>query len=339
VTTDTTAPTVTFTSDTLHSSPTADTFGGTIKDNATGTVTIQLFNGNSPGTIVSGASTSVFVTGGASAVNWTITADTSLARNGHAYVQATDAHGNVAISSNRTLPAGVSGDAINLALTDYSDHSGMVSLTVAGLAAGWALSEGSQNADGSWTVQTNDISALSVTPDGYVGALMLNVSESWTNADGTHGTAIVPDNVEAYAKGSPIFASSGDDTLTASSGNDTLVFANQIGADIVHNFDTAHDKIDLIGFNGFASFADVQAHLGHDASGNAVITLADGETITLNGVNAASLNAADFEFNQTPVTSNSGDMVISDGALLPLSGIVNNTGSNMASPCRAAARW
>ena len=86
-------------------------------------------------------------------------------------------------------------------------------------------------------------------------------------------------------------------------------------------------KIDLIGFNGISSFADVQAHLGHDASGNAVITLADGETITLNGVDAASLNAGDFEFNQTPVTTNTGDMVIGDGALLPLSGIVDNTGS------------
>ena len=107
----------------------------------------------------------------------------------------------------------------------------------------------------------------------------------------------VADNVEAFAKGSPIFAWSGDDTLTASIGSDTLVFANQIGNDVVHNFDTVHDKIDLIGFAGFASFADVQAHLTSDGSGNAVITLADGETITLNGVAASSLNAGDFQFS------------------------------------------
>jgi T1SS-143 domain-containing protein len=231
-------------------------------------------------------------------------------------------------TNGHLMPAGVSGEAINLALTDYSDHSGMVSLTVAGLAAGWALSEGTQNADGSWSVQTNDIGALSVTsPDGYVGALVLQVSENWTDSNGVAHTVYVSDNVEAFAKGSPVFAWSGDDTLTASGGNDTLVFANKIGADVVHNFDTAHDKIDLIGFNGISSFADVQAHLGHDASGNAVITLADGETITLDGVNAASLNAGDFEFNQTPVTANTGDMAISDGALLPLSGTVDNTGS------------
>src|SRR6185437_14347429 len=326
---DLTPPAVTFTGDTLHSGSN-DSFTGKISDNASGLVTIQLFSGNSPGTIVSGASTSVFVTGGAAAANWTISANTSLTSgSGHtAYVQATDASGNVAISANKTLPAGVSGEAINLALVDYSDHSGLIAATITGLAAGWALSEGTHNADSSWSVLTSDIGSLTVTsPDGYVGALVANATESWTNADGTHGSAVVADNVEAYAHGAPIFAWSGDDTLTASVGNDTLVFANRIGTDVVHNFDTMHDKIDLVGFNGFASFADVQAHLGHDASGDAVITLADGETITLNGVAAASLNAGDFEFDQTPVTYNTGDMVISDGALLPLSGVVDNTGT------------
>jgi hypothetical protein len=165
------------------------------------------------------------------------------------------------------------------------------------------------------------------SPDGYVGALVVNVAESWTNADGSVHTIHVADNVEAYAKGSPVFAWSGDDVLTASVGHDTLVFANQIGNDIVHDFDTMYDQIDLVGFKGFASFADVQAHLGNDAMGNAVITLGDGETITLSGVDAGLLNAGDFQFDQTPVTTNTGDMVLSDGALMPLSGIVDNSGT------------
>ena len=58
-----------------------------------------------------------------------------------------------------------------------------------------------------------------------------------------------------------------------------------------------------------------------------MITLAAGETITLNGVDAASLTASDFVFNQTPVTNNAGSMTISDGAILPLSGTVDNTGT------------
>ncbi|WP_157385416.1 VCBS domain-containing protein, partial [Rhizobium freirei] len=241
----------------------------------------------------------------------------------------TDLAGNSGAASSLDFkPAGTSGEAINLALSDPSHHVGAVTLSVAGLPAGWVLSEGVLNADGTWSVVTNDPSSLTVTsPDGVTGAVVLQVTETWTNADGSTGLAIVADNVEAYAKGSPIFAWSGDDTLTASSGNDTLVFANTIGKDVVHNFDTAHDKIDLIGFAGFNSFADVQAHLSSDASGNAVITLGDGETITLAGVSAAALTANDFLFNEAVVTHNTGDMVLGDSALMPFSGTLDNTGS------------
>ncbi len=243
----------------------------------------------------------------------------------------TDAAGNSGSSGSSTnffAPAGASGEEINLALSAPADHAGAVSLTVAGLPAGWVLSEGTHNADGSWSVVTSDPSSLTVTsPDGYTGALVLQVTETWTNADGSTSTAYIADNVEAYAKGAPIFAWSGDDTLTASSGDDTLVFANKIGTDVVHSFDTARDKINLIGFAGFSSFADVLAHLSTDASGNAVITLGDGQTITLAGVSAASLSADDFLFNETPVTHNTGDMVLADGSLMPFSGTLDNTGS------------
>jgi T1SS-143 domain-containing protein len=227
-----------------------------------------------------------------------------------------------------TMPAGTSGEAINLALSDPSHHVGAVTMSVAGVPAGWALSEGTHNADGTWTVVTSDPSSLTVTsPNGITGAVVLQITETWTNADGSTGVATVATNVEAYAKGAPIFAWSGDDTLTASSGSDTLVFANTIGTDIVHKFDVAHDKIDLIGFAGFNSFADVLAHLSSDASGNAVITLGDGETITLAGVSAAALTADDFLFNEAVVTHNTGDMVVADGALMPFSGTLDNTGS------------
>jgi T1SS-143 domain-containing protein len=274
----------------------------------------------------------------------TINPSSNLIVNTNYYVQIAsgalvDVAGNAyaGISNTTTLnfktgfsaPAGASGEEINLALSSPSDAiSGPVSLTVTGVPVGWTLSEGIHNADGSWSVATDHIGSLSVTsPDGYTGALVLQVTETWTNADGSTGHAYIADNVEAYAKGAPIFAWSGDDTLTASGGADTLVFANKIGTDVVHHFDTVHDKIDLIGFAGFSSFADVQAHLGTDAAGNAIITLGDGQTITLNGVSAAALSADDFLFNETPVTHNAGDIVLSDGALMPFSGTLDNTGS------------
>jgi len=67
--------------------------------------------------------------------------------------------------------------------------------------------------------------------------------------------------------------------------------------------------------------------LSVDADGNALITLADGQTIMLKGIDPTALNASDFVFNETPVTHNSGNMVVGDGAMLPLGGIIDNSGS------------
>jgi len=137
----------------------------------------------------------------------------------------------------------------------------------------------------------------------------------------------VVDNVEAYAPGSPIFALSADDHLTASSAADLLVFAQPIANDTIHNFDVTADKIDLVGFDGISNFNDVQYHLTSNSHGDAVITIGNGESITLQGVSAGSLTADDFVFDQTPITTNAGTITIGDGAMLPLSGIIDNTGT------------
>src|SRR6185295_9864331 len=119
------------------------------------------------------------------------------------------------------------------------------------------------------------------------------------------------------AAGSPIFAWSGDDHLTGSSGADTFVFSQPIGDDVVYGFNAAADKIDLIGYTGFATFADVLAHTTDDASGNAVISLGAGQSITMKGLESGDLAATNFVFNQTPVLTNAGTMTIGNGAMLP----------------------
>jgi hypothetical protein len=226
--------------------------------------------------------------------------------------------------SGHVVPAGVAGAPINLALTNPGADAS-VSVTLTDVPAGWALDGGKHNADGSWTVQTSDVSSLTVTtPADFAGAMVLNVTETWTNTDGTVGTAFVADNVEAYAPGSPIFALAGDDNLTGAGGSDTFVFAQPIGNDTIYNFNAASDKIDLAGFAGVNSFGDL--HIADDMSGDAVIALGNGETITLHGVDASALSA-NFAFNATPVTENTGAMTLSDGAVLPLSGTVDNTGT------------
>jgi len=227
-----------------------------------------------------------------------------------------------------TAPAGVAGSPINLALTDpLGGQGGQISITVSGVPSDWSLNEGTNLGNGTWTVETNDLRALTVmTAAAYAGAMVLSVTETWTNADGSTGTATVADNVEAYAPGTPIFALAGNDTLTGAGGNNEYVFAQPIGNDTIYNFNVATDKIDLMGFANITNFSDIQANITEDSSGDAVITIGAGETITLHGVNAASLTASDFLFNQTPGFDNSGTMAIGDGATLPLSGTIDNTG-------------
>ena len=225
-------------------------------------------------------------------------------------------------------PAGAAASPINLALVHTPAANGRtVAITVTGMPSDWQLNEGTNLGNGTWTVQTDDLSTLTVmTAAAYAGAMVLNVTEAWTNADGSTGTATMSDNVEAYSPGSAIFAWSGADTLTGAGGNDLFVFAQPIGNDAIYNFNVATDQIDLTGF-GITSFDDLAGHIAGASNGDTVITLGAGETITLHGVDAALLTASDFVFDQTPVVDNAGTMTVSDGAMLPLDGIVDNTGA------------
>jgi hypothetical protein len=217
---------------------------------------------------------------------------------------------------------------MNLGLTDPADHLGSVTVAIAGVPSGWILSEGTNNGDGSWTIQASSVSMLSIaSPANYAGTMALQVTMSWTNADGSIGFARATDNVEVFAQGAPVFAWSGDDHLTGSSGKDLFVFAQPIGHDTIYSFDAAHDQLDLIGYSGFTSFADIEAHLADDANGDAVITLGDGQSIELQGVHAVALTENNFVFDQTPTVDNAATMTVGDGALLPLSGMIVNTGT------------
>ena len=201
-------------------------------------------------------------------------------------------------------------------------------MTIAGIPSGWTLNAGTDLGNGAWLVPTNDLGALTVTPPAsFTGATVLTVTETWTAADGSHQAVTVADNVEAFAANAPIFAWSGDDQLTGSAGHDLFVFAQPIGNDTLHNLDLAADKIDLVGFTGITSFSDVQAHMTDDANGNAVIALGDGATITVTGVHATDLTSDNFVFDQEAVTTNAGVMTVNDGAMLPVGGTIDNTGT------------
>ena len=229
-------------------------------------------------------------------------------------------------------PAGVAGSEINLGLVDpFLESGAIVTVTLDGVAPGWIVTDGVQSADGTWSVQTADPGSLTITTPGtFEGAAVLKITEVVTTQDGTSTEHVVADNVEAYAQGTPIFAYSGDDFLTAASGHDLIVFSQPIGHDLLYNFDVRADQIDLIGFSA-TDFGIVQAHMLDDSSGSAVITLGDEQSITLPGISSSSLTASNFVFNLAPTLSNIGTMSVSDGALLPISGEMNNTGAVLLS--------
>ncbi|EJM20675.1 VCBS repeat-containing protein, partial [Pseudomonas sp. GM18] len=240
----------------------------------------------------------------------------------------TDLAGNPgAAGSSANLPAGVAGEPINLALNaPLADISGPVTVSISGVPTGWVFNAGTDNGDGTWTVQTSDPGALTVTaPSDFVGALVLDVNMNWSNSDGSTASAYVLNNVEVYAPGAPIFALSADDNLTGSSGADTFVFAQPIGNNQIYNFDAAADKIDLIGFTGVTGFADLS--ITNDANGNALVSISSGQTVTLKGVDAADLSEANFQFDVDPLTNNTGTLTIADGAIMPFGGSIHNSGT------------
>jgi VCBS repeat-containing protein len=240
----------------------------------------------------------------------------------------TDLAGNPgAAGSSANLPAGVAGEPINLALDiPLAEINGPVTVAISGVPSGWVFNAGTDNGDGTWTVQTNDPGALTVTsPGDFAGALVLDVNLYWSNSDGSSASAYVFNNVEVYAPGSPVFALSADDNLSGSSGADTFVFAQPIGNNQIYNFDVTADKIDLIGFTGVTAFADLS--ISNDADGNALVNIGSGQTVTLKGVDAADLSEANFQFDRDPLTSNSGTLTIVDGAIMPFGGSIDNSGS------------
>jgi hypothetical protein len=278
--------------------------------------------------IQSGGNTLVYANTTSSSHSQSVTSNSVVEIILNTFTAANLAPTNFVLSNGNVGPAGVAGSPINLALTDPQASNGApVTVTISGMPSDWQLNEGVNLGKGSWSVQESDVGHLAVlTSPAFAGAMALNVTETWTNSDGTTGTATVADNVEAYAPGNPIFALSGDDTLTGAGSNDTYVFAQPFGNDVIYNFNAATDKIDLAGLVNIASFGDLQGGMTQDGSGDAVIKLGAGESLTLHGVGTASLTASNFEFNQTPVVENPGTMTIGDNAVLPLGGTIDNIG-------------
>jgi len=107
----------------------------------------------------------------------------------------------------------------------------------------------------------------------------------------------IADVLSGLAGNDRISGLGGNDQLTGGAGSDTFVFSPGSGADIITDFSAGagvHDVINLLGF-GYTGLTDVLAHTTQTGT-DLVINMGGGDSITLMGVNVASLNADDFSF-------------------------------------------
>ncbi|MBB4263011.1 MULTISPECIES: hypothetical protein [unclassified Bradyrhizobium] len=95
----------------------------------------------------------------------------------------------------------------------------------------------------------------------------------------------------------------GNDQLWGGPSNDLFVFGAGSGQDVINDFDQGNkaagstileqDVIDVRAYR-FADWGALKSLISDDSAGNAVIQLTANDTITLDGIHAADLNARDF---------------------------------------------
>lgn len=117
----------------------------------------------------------------------------------------------------------------------------------------------------------------------------------------------------------------GNDVLFGEGGNDTFVFDLASGGDVIGDFQTAGDRIDLSAYSQFTSFAQLQtafSQVGNDGA----IDLGGGNLIVLHGVTMANLTAAHFILPGQPAAASGGEgkSDLSEGPLI-LPGIVDDS--------------
>jgi Ca2+-binding RTX toxin-like protein len=105
------------------------------------------------------------------------------------------------------------------------------------------------------------------------------------------------DVIDAGSGDDRIEGGAGDDTLTGGSGHDAFVFAAGFGKDTIGDFKTSGSSSDMLEFS-VGVFADFEAAMeaAEQSGADTVFSIDADTTLTLKGVQLASLAQDDFRF-------------------------------------------
>ncbi len=134
----------------------------------------------------------------------------------------------------------------------------------------------------------------------FNGLISLDLSARLTtNQTGGDGNDVLwgtqgQDTISGGGGDDSLHPGAGSDSLTGGAGADTFVFSHGAGHDVVTDFDTTSDIIDLSGTDGFLSYTLAQS--GNDVT----ITLSQDDVITLKNVQLSDLHDGNFRVAVPP---------------------------------------
>ena len=108
-------------------------------------------------------------------------------------------------------------------------------------------------------------------------------------------------------------AAGGDDTITGGAGSDTYYYSTGDGSDVITDFNTTDDTLDLTGteiyINDATEFAEYKDILLTQSGDDTIVNLPGADQITLKNITPAELSFDDFTFNvTTDLTSSDTDL-------------------------------
>ena len=139
--------------------------------------------------------------------------------------------------------------------------------------------------------------------DVMFGGLGVDTMLGGTGADqifGEDGNDIIlgdegNDVLDGGAGNDILVGGTGANTVTTGTGSDLVIVNAAIVVDVITDFDVANDKIRVDSTGGFDNFNKVQAVFVQNGV-DTIIAFGNGASVTLQGVTASSLTAANFEF-------------------------------------------